>query len=86
MSRSFLILTTMPPNEIDDPSERSAVLAAHREAALDVRSSDEAIAPGAPPGGGPPAARPAGRLFFAFVDRLGPIHSWPRLLPEHRPR
>lgn len=82
MSRSFLILTTLPEPPPDDPSERSAVLSARREAALEAWSPDVAPQPAA----GAPHAVPQRRIFFGFVDRLGRTHSWPGILREHRVR
>ncbi|HEY6570507.1 MAG TPA: hypothetical protein VIZ22_09465 [Candidatus Limnocylindrales bacterium] len=77
MSRSFLILTTLP-RTIDDPSERTAVLAARREAAI-AREVAEAVAAGRSAHG--PAGAPADRrLFFGWVDRIGRAHFWPGLL------
>ena len=81
MGRSFLILTTLPEPPPDDPSERSALLAARREEALEAWSPDavpEAVAV--------PRAAGSGRTFFGFVDRLGRTHSWPGFLREHRVR
>jgi hypothetical protein len=83
MGRSFLILTTLPEPPPDDPSERSAVLAARREEALEAWSPD--VMPEATPAGAPRAV-PSGRTFFGFVDRLGRTHSWPGFLREHRVR
>jgi hypothetical protein len=72
MSRSYLVLTTLPPVASPDPSEREAVLAARREAALVARGPDD------------PAASSGGRpLILGFVDRLGRTHVWPGLL-RHR--
>ena len=70
MSRSFLVLTTLPPVANSDPSEREAVLAARRETTLAAWEPDDA---------GP--AQGAGRpLVLGFVDRLGRTHVWPGLL------
>lgn len=77
MSRSFLILTTLPPHVPFDPSERTAVLAARREQALELR----AVAEAAGRSTAQPAARPAERrLFLGWVDRIGRAHFWPGLL------
>ncbi len=70
MSRSYLVLTTLPPVASSDPSERDAVLAARREDALAAREPDD---PGATASGGRP-------LILGFVDRLGRTHVWPGLL------
>ena len=82
MGRSFLILTTLPEPAPDDPSERSAVLAARREEALEAWSPDAVPEASA----GVPRAAASGRTFFGFVDRLGRTHSWPGFLREHRVR
>ncbi len=39
MSRSYLVLTTLPPVASTDPSEREAVIAARREDALAARGA-----------------------------------------------
>jgi hypothetical protein len=71
MSRSYLVLTTIPPATTGDPSEREAVLAARRDEALEARGPD---APGTPP------RRTGHPLVLGFVDRLGRTHVWPGLL------
>ena len=78
MSRSFLILTTLPPHVPDDPSERAAILAARREEALALRAIADAAAARSMAG---PSGQPADRrLFFGWVDRIGRAHFWPGLL------
>jgi hypothetical protein len=83
MSRPFLILTTHPMPPVDDPSERSAVLAARRDEALDAWTPN-VVPPAA--ASGPPAAPAQHRIILGFVDRLGRTHEWPRFLREHRVR
>jgi hypothetical protein len=85
MSRAFLILTTQPPPVDTDPSERTAVIAARREEALEARAAAEAGRAGAPAAavGRRPGHR---RAVLAFVDRLGRVHTWPGLLRERRAR
>ncbi len=88
MSRAFLILTTQPQPATDDPSERDAVLAARREAALDARIAAERQAAADTATGlldADPVARPA-RTVFGFVDRLGRMHTWPGLMRERHVR
>jgi hypothetical protein len=70
MSRSYLVLTTLPPATNTDPSEREAVLAARREDALEARGLD----------GPASVARDARPPILGFVDRLGRTHVWPGLL------
>jgi hypothetical protein len=89
MSRAFLILTTQPAPANTDPSERSAVLAARREATVDAQVAADlrtraAAAAGQPDT--PPIASPRGRTVFGFVDRLGRLHTWPGLLRERHVR
>jgi hypothetical protein len=69
MSCSFLVLTTLPPVAVSDPSEREAVLAARRETTLEAWEPDE-------PGPAQDAGHP---LVLGFVDRLGRTHVWPGL-------
>ena len=80
MSRAFLILTTQPPPVDADPSERTAVLAARREEALEARAAAEAD--GAQLAARPDPGRRRGprRTVLSFVDRMGRIHTWPGLL------
>ena len=86
MNRSFLILTTLPPSAFDDLSERTAILAARRNDALEARA-DAAASSDAGSAGPAPAAGPAGRrLFFGWVDRMGHAHFWPGLLGSRRVR
>jgi hypothetical protein len=86
MSRAFLILTTQPPPDDTDPSERRAVLAARRAEALETRTAalvaEELRSRRA--GVEPPAE--ARRTWLAFVDRLGRTHRWPGLLRERGAR
>ena len=78
MSRSFLILTTLPQRAPEDLSERTAILAARREESLALGVVADATAGHSTP---EPAGRPADRrLFFGWVDRIGRAHFWPGLL------
>ena len=77
MSRSFLILTTLPPHVPNDPSERPAILAARREEALELRAIADAAARSTAGPAEPGADR---RLFLGWVDRIGRAHFWPGLL------
>jgi hypothetical protein len=88
MSRAFLILTTQPPPVDTDPSERTAILAARREEALEARAALAAVAAGqgAPASAEPPRTYGRRPSVLAFVDRLGRIHTWPGLLRERRAR
>ncbi len=79
MSHAFLILTTRPPERFDDPSERTAILAARREEALEARAAADAKATS-------PAGLPGHGAYLGWVDRLGRAHFWPGLLRERRAR
>ncbi|HEY4189781.1 MAG TPA: hypothetical protein VGM28_05105 [Candidatus Limnocylindrales bacterium] len=85
MSRSFLILTTLPAPPDHDPSERPAVLSARHEEVLGAWSPAGASSPDEDRSPGP-GGTPSRRTFFGFVDRLGRTHSWPGVRPEHRLR
>ena len=87
MSRAFLILTTQPQPNDTDPSERTAVLAARREEALEARMAAEVRAAAEAPAGDGMGRRHGPRtLVLAFVDRMGRMHTWPGLLRERRAR
>ncbi len=80
MSRAFLILTTQPQPNDTDPSERTAVLAARREEALEARAASQAAGDRAPARVEAGRRRGPRRTVLAFVDRLGRTHTWPGLL------
>ena len=93
MSRAFLILTTQPQPNDTDPSERTAVLAARREEALEARAaSDAAGARGAGAGrGGAPARATQDRARLrgpAGPDAhvAGPAPRATRALTQSHPR
>ena len=84
MSRSFLILTTLPTRTSDDLSELPAILAARREDALNARAAAVASADGGGAGPGPDRVPTGRRLFFGWVDAMGRAHFWPGLRRARR--